>query len=516
MTSSSPTISTLGQLRAAGYRCRSVKQELRENTMQAVRGGGGGGGGLEFIPGVLGYGETVLPQVAAALLSRHDLLLLGLRGQAKTRILRGLTGLLDEWTPAVDDPSVELPEDPLAPVTRAGREAVAKLGDQAPVRWLHRSRRYHEKLATPDVTIADLVGEIDIVKHARGRELSDEATMHFGLVPRANRGIFAVNELPDLPPRIQVGLFNVLQERDVQIRGYDVRLVLDLFMCFTANPEDYTNRGRIVTPLKDRIGSVVRTHYPADVAEAMRITRENAFVRREGTRGQGLGTRVEDSRGGGAGPASGAWRMAEAPRGPGVVVPEVIHQIVEETIRQARVSGQVNQSSGVSVRASIAALENVASGAELRGLRTGEKSVAARVADLAMMLPACRGKIELMLGDEAADDSGRSVEDRLIEALMGEAVKRVLTRHLPLAKLESILNVFAGGVRLELDESTSAADAVASMKHIDGLLAAAKGLCGALEMNAGDEQMLACAGELVLEYLYVNKRLSKTRGGYGR
>lgn len=507
----SPGISTLGQLRAAGYRSRSVKQELRENVMRAV---GGVRGKAELLPGVLGYEQTVLPQVVCALLSRHDLLLLGLRGQAKTRILRGLTGLLDEWTPVIDDGSVELPEDPLAPVTRAGREVVAKMGDHTPVRWLHRSRRYHEKLATPDVTIADLVGEIDIVKHARGRELADEATMHFGLVPRANRGIFAVNELPDLPPRIQVGLFNVLQERDVQIRGYDVRLDLDLFMCFSANPEDYTNRGRIVTPLKDRIGSVVRTHYPADVAEAMRITRENAFVAR-GTRDQGLGTRGEAGRkssgGGGVG-----WRIAEPVVGPSVAVPEVIHQIVEETVRQARVSGQVNQASGVSVRASIAALENVASSGELRGLRTGEGVVAARVADLAMVLPACRGKIELMLGDEAADDSGRSVEDRLIEALMGESVKRVLTRHLPLAKLEPVIAAFTGGVRLELDETTSAADALASMRHIDGLIDGAKGLCRSLEMDAADEQVLACAGELVLEYLYVNKRLSKTRGGYGR
>lgn len=505
-----PSISTVGELKRAGYRSRSVKQELRENAARAVRGGSGA---PALVPGVRGYDETVLPQVAAALLSRHDLLLLGLRGQAKTRILRGLTGLLDEWTPVLDAPGVELPEDPFAPITRAGREAVAARGDSAPVRWLHRSRRYHEKLATPDVTIADLVGEIDIVKHARGRELADEATMHFGLVPRANRGIFAVNELPDLAPRIQVGLFNVLQERDVQIRGYDVRLELDLFMCFSANPEDYTNRGRIVTPLKDRIGSVVRTHYPADVGEAMRITRENAFVQRgpDGAGDQAPGAGEEASK-----HPPGPWRMPEPVAGPRVIVPEVIHQIVEETVRQARTSGQVNQASGVSVRASIAALENVASGAELRGLRTGEGVVGARVADLAMVLPACRGKIELMLGDESADDSGRSVEDRLIEALVGEATKRVLARHLPMARLESIVEGFAGGVRLELDEWTPASEAVASMRHIDGLIAAAKGLCGALAMDAADEQMLACAGELVLEYLYVSKRLSKTRGGYGR
>jgi magnesium chelatase subunit I len=507
---STPEITTLGQLRDSGYRARTVKQELRENVIRAVRSSPQG---LDLIPGILGYSDTVLPQVVAALLSRHDLLLLGLRGQAKTRILRALTGLLDEWTPVIDDPAVELPEDPLNPVTRAGRDVVARLRERTPVRWMHRSRRYHEKLATPDVTIADLVGEIDIVKHARGRELADEATMHFGLVPRANRGIFAVNELPDLPLRIQVGLFNVLQERDVQIRGYDVRLELDLFMAFSANPEDYTNRGRIVTPLKDRIGSVVRTHYPSDVREAMRITRENAFVDRgKGEWAMGNGGARSGS---GLAAADAPWGVPAPVDGPRVIVPEVIHQIVEETIRQARVSGQVNQASGVSVRASIAALENVASAAELRGLRTGESVVGARVADLGMVLPACRGKIELMMGDEAADDSGRSVEDRLIEALMGEAVKRVLARHLPLAKLESVVGAFAGGVRLELDEWTPGAEAVASMRHIDGLLAAAKGLCGPLSMDAADEQMLACAGELVLEYLYVNKRLSKVRGGYG-
>ncbi|MDX1683005.1 MAG: sigma 54-interacting transcriptional regulator, partial [Phycisphaeraceae bacterium] len=249
-----PSVSTLGELRSSDYRFRTVKQELRENLVGRLKAG------EPLLPGIRGYDDSVMPQLVHGLLSHHDLLLLGLRGQAKTRMLRMLPGLLDEWIPVLAD--VEIPDDPLEPVTDAGRRVVADAGESATVRWLHRDQRYQEKLATPDVTIADLIGEIDIVKYAEGRSLADSETMHYGLIPRANRGIFVINELPDLAPRIQVGLFNVLEERDVQIRGYPIRLNLDLMMAFSANPEDYTNRGRIVTPLKDRIGTVVRTHYP--------------------------------------------------------------------------------------------------------------------------------------------------------------------------------------------------------------------------------------------------------------
>src|SRR5437762_13222440 len=268
-----PRAATVGQLKETGYRPGSVKEELRRNVIKKLKSG------EELFPGIVGYRDTVIPQIVNGILSKHDLLFLGLRGQAKTRILRLLPELLDEWMPVLAD--VEINDDPLRPMTKTGKRIVAEQGDDAKIEWVHRSDRYHEKLATPDVTIADLIGEIDLVKHAEGRYLSDESTMHFGLIPRSNRGIFAINELPDLAPRIQVGLFNVLEERDVQIRGYPIKLDLDVCLVFTANPEDYTNRGRIVTPLKDRIGSVIRTHYPQTTEEALAITRANAWIDRK-------------------------------------------------------------------------------------------------------------------------------------------------------------------------------------------------------------------------------------------
>mgnify|MGYP001046205312 FL=1 len=524
--SAPPAIETLGELRAAGYRFRTVKQELRENVLRLVAAG------EPLFPAMIGYQETVIPQIAAAILSMHDILLLGLRGQAKTRMLRSMVDLLDEWIPVISpeaggDHPVELRDDPIRPLTRAGREAVARLGDRTPIRWVHRSERYLEKLATPDVTIADLIGEIDLVKYAAGvggmkgrggGGLADERTMHFGLIPRASRGIFAINELPDLAPRIQVGLFNVLEERDVQIRGYAVRLDLDVCLMFSANPEDYTNRGRIVTPLKDRIGSVVRTHYPPDNREAMRITRENAFLQR-GTRAQGReGTEGESRPVGGmasAGASGVADRWSE-PKAPEVVLPDVMHEIIEEMIRQARRSPHVNQSSGVSVRASIAAAENVVSAAELRALKTGAERVVVRVCDLPAVLAACRGKIELMLGDDGEGADGRSTEDRLLEALLGEAVRAVAGRWLNVGRLEEVAEAFAGGVRIELGDDVPAGEAVASMGHIPGLIDAARGLVKALSMNPQDVEDVACCGELVLEFLYVNNRISKFRGGYAR
>src|SRR5437763_7349663 len=269
-----PRAATVGQLKETGYKPVSVKDELRRNVIRKLRSN------EELFPGIVGYRETVIPQIINGILSKHDLLFLGLRGQAKTRILRMLPDLLDEWMPVLA--GVEINDDPLRPMTKTGKRLVAEHGDDAPIEWVHRSDRYKEKLATPDVTIADLIGEIDLVKHAEGRYLSDESTMHFGLIPRSNRGIFALNELPDLAPRIQVGLFNVLEERDVQIRGYPIRLNLDVCIVFSANPEDYTNRGRIVTPLKDRIGSVIRTHYPRSLDESIQITRENAWLDRDG------------------------------------------------------------------------------------------------------------------------------------------------------------------------------------------------------------------------------------------
>src|SRR5438105_9120087 len=307
-----PRPATVGQLKETGYQPSSVKDELRRNVIRKLKAG------EELFPGVIGYRDSVIPQIVNGILSKHDLLFLGLRGQAKTRILRLLPQLLDEWMPILAD--VEINDDPIGPITKTGRRIVAEQGNDAKIEWVHRDDRYHEKLATPDVTIADLIGEIDLVKHAEGRYLSDESTMHFGLIPRSNRGIFAINELPDLAPRIQVGLFNVLEERDLQIRGYPIRLNLDVCLVFSANPEDYTNRGRIVTPLKDRIGSVVRTHYPESLDDGITIAEQNAWLART-TSGSDSGVLVD--------------------------TPRFMQEIVEELVRLARSSPHVSQASGV-------------------------------------------------------------------------------------------------------------------------------------------------------------------------
>src|SRR6187402_2209817 len=333
-----PKPATLGQLKETGYQPSSVKDELRRNVIRKLRSG------EDLFPGIVGYRDSVIPQIINGILSKHDLLFLGLRGQAKTRILRMLPDLLDEWMPVLT--GVEINDDPIAPTTKTGKRLVAEQGDDAKIEWVHRSDRYKEKLATPDVTIADLIGEIDLVKHAEGRYLSDESTMHYGLIPRSNRGIFAINELPDLAPRIQVGLFNVLEERDVQIRGYPIRLDLDVCIVFSANPEDYTNRGRIVTPLKDRIGSVIRTHYPETIDEGIQIVQQNAYLERN-QNGSSSGVTVE--------------------------TPRFISEIIEEVVRLARHSPHVSQASGVSVRTSIANLETVVSNAERRAIVGGEK-----------------------------------------------------------------------------------------------------------------------------------------------
>lgn len=467
MTPTHPSPATLGQLRQADYRYRSVKQELRENLIARLQSG------EPIFPGIRGYDDTVIPQITHALLARHDMLFLGLRGQAKTKMLRMLPGLLDEWVPIIAD--LDIPDDPIEPGTQMGQRVVREQGDDTPIRWLHREERYHEKLATPDVTIADLLGEIDIVKHAEGRHLSDEETMHFGLIPRSNRGIFAINELPDLAPRIQVGLFNVLEERDVQIRGYPIRLNLDLSLVFSANPEDYTNRGRIVTPLKDRIGSVVRTHYPLSIAEGMRITEENAWLNRDG----------QDAT-------------------PKVIVPDYLHRVLEQAIVDARTSSHINQSSGVSVRTSVACLETIVSSAERRGILTGEAQVVARICDLQHVFTSTRGKIELMM----ADDSEQA-EDQLVAALLGEAVKKVFDQIADIEVYEELATQFDQGLRLTVGDLAPAQELVDSMQHVDGLSSAAIAIAEALELDPNDPGMLASAGEMLLEAMYVHNRLSK-------
>jgi magnesium chelatase subunit I len=463
-----PRPATVGQLKETGYRPSSVKDEMRRNLIRKLRAG------EQLFPGIVGYRDTVIPQIINGILSKHDLLFLGLRGQAKTRIIRMLPELLDEWLPVLS--GVEINDDPLTPMTKVGKRLIAEQGDDAKIEWVNRSDRYQEKLATPDVTIADLIGEIDLVKHAEGRYLSDESTMHFGLIPRSNRSIFAINELPDLAPRIQVGLFNVLEERDVQIRGYPIRLDLDVCMVFSANPEDYTNRGRIVTPLKDRIGSVIRTHYPETAAEGIQIAEQNAWVERsDGDSGSGV--RVE--------------------------VPRFMSEIVEETVRLARSSPHVSQASGVSVRTSIANLETLISSAERRGILTGEKRVVPRICDLSALIASCRGKIEMTLAEE------EGAEDKLIRSLVGEAVKSVFSRFDDSDAHDNITEQFRGNLTFPAGDELSGEEFVANMKAVKGLPQAAAMLAREMQLDPEDPALLAAAGEFLLEGLYVNNRLSK-------
>ncbi len=462
-----PSPATIGQLKKTDYQYMSVKDELRKNLILKLRSG------ETLFPGILGYRDSVIPQVINGLLAKHDMLFLGLRGQAKTRMLRALPGLLDEWIPTLS--GVDINDDPLEPMTRTGKRIIAEQADDAKIEWVHRSDRYQEKLATPDVTIADLIGEIDLVKHAQGRYLSDESTMHYGLIPRCNRGIFAINELPDLAPRIQVGLFNVLEERDIQIRGYPIRLNLDTCLVFSANPEDYTNRGRIVTPLKDRIGTVIRTHYPETAHEALQIVAENAWLNRN------------------AGPS---------PSGVRVIVPQFMSEIVEEVVRLARTSPHVSQASGVSVRTSIANAESLVSNAERRGIMTGEEVVVARICDLQHLAASSRGKIEMTLAEDDAS------EDKLIQSLVGEAVKNIFNRATKNMNFEQVSEEFSGNVTFPAGDELPASEFVANMKAVKPLSQAAGQVMKSLDLE-DSPAFRAAAGEFVLEGLYVNNRLSK-------
>ncbi len=416
---------TLGELKSSGYRIESVKDEMRRNLIAKLKSG------QPLFPDILGYEETVVPQIENAILSKHDILFLGLRGQAKTRMLRQLIHLLDESIPIVA--GSEINDHPLAPVSKQARELIAEKGDQTPIEWVGRDRRYHEKLATPDVTIADLIGEVDMIKHAEGRYLSSELTMHFGLIPRTNRGIFCMNELPDLAPKIQVGLFNVLEERDIQIRGYPVQLDLDLCMVFSANPEDYTNRGRIVTPLKDRIGSVIRTHYPLTREIGIAISDQNAWLERNG---------VDEAR---------------------LVVPQYVKEIVEEIARLARSSPHVNQQSGVSVRMSIANLENVVSNAERRSIVNKERWIIPRVSDLGSASASARGKLELTM----SEDDGH--EDKLIHRIIDEATKNIFALHQDLRELRPVVDYFEGGQSIEVGDTLPTAAILERIAKVPGL-----------------------------------------------
>ena len=461
---------TLGELKASNYQLIPVKDEMRKNLIRKLQTG------EPLFPGIIGYEETVIPQIQNAVLSKHDMLFLGLRGQAKTRMLRQLVHLLDDAIPIVAGSEVN--DNPFAPVSREARDRLAKEGDATPIEWIGRDRRYHEKLATPDVTIADLIGEIDMIKHAEGRYLSSELTMHFGLIPRTNRGIFCMNELPDLSPKIQVGLFNVLEERDIQIRGYPVRLDLDVCLVFSANPEDYTNRGRIVTPLKDRIGSVIRTHYPLTRAAGIAITEANAWTQRDAVP---------------------------------VLVPDFMNEILEEIARLARTSPAINQQSGVSVRMSIANCENMISNAERRGILTHEAPVVPRISDLVYLAASARGKIELTM----SEDDGQ--EDKVIGKLIGEAVKNLFEAHFDLKRFRQVVEWFETGNSFVVGDRQPSAEYVkrlsnvpALKKEIDQFLKEATP--PDMQKQARDA-LSASVAELILEGLHVENRLNKNLKG---
>ena len=476
--------STLGELKGTGYRARSVKDELRENMIARLRAGD------TLFPGVTGYEHTVEPQIVNALLSRHDFILLGLRGQAKTRLLRTLPRFLDEWVPAVA--GCPLNSDPYAPLTHFARHQIEVHGDATPLHWLHREQRYQEKLATPDVTIADLIGDIDPIKAATLKlDYSDERVIHYGIIPRTNRGIFAINELPDLQPRIQVGLLNILEEKDFQIRGFPVRIPLDVAMVFSANPEDYTNRGNIITPLRDRINSQIVTHYPLTREQGVAITQQEAWVER----------------------AAGVE----------VVVPQFMRDLVEEVAIQARKSEYVDQNSGVSARLPIALMENLVSNAERRGLATGESRVVTRVCDLQQAVSAVSGKVELVL--EGEQEGALNVA----RALLGRGVKAVFQQRFPDAykakrprgraatppdegevqaasEYRPVLEWFSSGHSARVADDMAGKDFALTLSQVKGL-----GGLAAKYLEPRDAEEHAVAMELVLEGMHQSSMLSRER-----
>jgi magnesium chelatase subunit I len=469
-----PGMSTLGELRraveAGAVPRRTVHAEVRENLIRRLRTGD------PLFPGIIGYEETVIPQLVNALLSRHNFILLGLRGQAKTRLLRALVTLLDDEIPVME--GCEINDDPLNPICAACRRRIAAEGDRTPVAWLPPEGRYVEKLATPDVTIADMVGDIDPIKAARsGLQLSSELTMHYGLLPRANRGIFAINELPDLAGKIQVGLFNILQEGDIQIKGYPVRLPLDVLIAFTANPEDYTARGKIITPLKDRIGSEIRTHYPAGRTQAMTITAQEAWLTRNGA-------------------------------GPVATIPAFVAEVVEEIAFQARQDRRIDKRSGVSQRLPISALENVLSNAERRALAAGEEVAVPRVTDVYAALPSITGKLEMEYEGELKG------AETVARDLIRSAVATVADGYLGHLDTKPVVEWFDLGGSLQLGDTMSAGEVLTHAREVQGLVE----LSHAAGVPADAPQPLVASGvDFVLEGLYATKKISRSeeRGYHG-
>ena len=456
---------TLAQLRASGWRDRSVKEELRDNYVAHIRRG------EELFPGIVGYEETVVPGIERALLAGHDMILLGERGQAKTRLIRSLVDLLDEETPVVA--GCEVNDSPYRPICAHCRHLIADKGDDTPIEWLPRDRRYAEKLATPDTSVADLIGDVDPIRVAEGRYLSDELTIHYGLVPRTHRGIFSINELPDLPERIQVALLNILEERDVQIRGYNIRLPLDLVLIASANPEDYTNRGRIITPLKDRFGSEVRTHYPEDPAHEIAIMEQEATA------------------------PSGAVP---------VTVPAFVKEVLAEFTRHVRNSPHVNQRSGVSVRFSIGNLETVSASAVRRAVRTGEPEAVPRPCDMPVVLQSSLGRIEFESYDE-----GR--EGEIMERMLRQATLDVYRRRLGGFDFSKLVQRFDQGLEVETGDLVPAKEFLGQLGEVPGLAQIMRRL-GIEEESPGQA---AAALEFALDGLHLSKRLNKDAvGGVAR
>ncbi|MGC1373444.1 MAG: magnesium chelatase [Candidatus Sulfotelmatobacter sp.] len=458
---------TLGELRTSKFseerlHNRRVKDELRDNLIARLRRRDD----ATIFPGIVGYDDTVVPQIVNAILSRHNFILLGLRGQAKSRILRALTTLLDPEMPYIS--GCEIRDNPFAPICRRCREEVARIGDATPISYLSANDRYVEKLATPDVTIADLIGDIDPIKAARGgHELSSELTVHYGLLPRANRGIFAINELPDLAGKIQVGLFNIMQEGDVQIKGYPIRLPLDIAIVFSANPEDYTARGKIITPLKDRIGSEIRTHYPATVDEGIAITAQEAWTRRNGH---------------------------------AMNLPNYIQQVIERIAFSAREDKKIDKRSGVSQRLPITAMENVISNAERRALRNDEKLVVPRISDVYAALPAITGKLELEYEGEMKG------ADFVSRELIRAAIAKTYDEYFTGANMQQIVQWFDLGGEIQLAESVSACEALENLREIQGLIEKLAPL--GISQKEGPEQQVSAA-EFILEGLHAHKRIGR-------
>jgi magnesium chelatase subunit I len=465
---------TLGELRDSGYRSRSVKDELRANMLCRLRRGD------TLFPGIVGYEDSVEPRLVNALLSRQNFILLGLRGQAKSRIIRQLVGFLDDTVPILAGSEVN--DDPLAPISKYGRTLIEERGDDAPVAWIDRDARFVEKLATPDVTIADIIGDVDPIRAARGGHvLADELTIHFGLLPRANRGIFALNELPDLAGKIQVGLFNIMQEGDIQIKGYPVRLPLDVMLVFTANPEDYTARGKIITPLKDRVGAEITTHYPETVEIGVDITKQEA------------------------------WLDRDTDGGLAIVVPDFVADLIERIAFLARSDKRVDQRSGVSQRMPISVLDNAVSNAERRALLTGEDEIVPRPSDIYAALPSITGKLELEYEGELvgaariANELIAAASGETFEAWGGEAVEE---------QLDEVVDYFERGGVLQVGETASGIASLEGFRSVPGLIDAAKGIGLAKDSSAG---WTAAACELILEALVADKRISRADGGrYGR